>query len=299
MIQNIADPNVAVALALLESRLNILAKDRGTLSSRVAILEDDDDPKPDRFDRPIFSGKAYYEHDEATTGLNTHSDKPWVKLVKSTHTFSEETDAPTEPWPSDEHWWEKTKTFGDIHYWPGGGEGVPPGIIVMWDGYEADVPSGWGVCNGTDNSEGNGGTGVDLRGRFIVGVGNDGDGDHATYERLDTGGYQYHGGSSTGPDAANNHKDHDLSHTHGIEVTITVAPGKPHEPAAPTTADEDYLFDNDSSTIYCTGTSGEPSWTGGVGATYDKPAGDGRIGHTQTDNRPPYFALFFIQKLNV
>jgi microcystin-dependent protein len=45
------------------------------------------------------------------------------------------------------------------------GEGLVAGIICMWSGSTASVPSGWHLCDGT------GGT-PDLRDRFIVGAGN-------------------------------------------------------------------------------------------------------------------------------
>lgn len=52
--------------------------------------------------------------------------------------------------------------------------GVPAGAIVMWSGAVNAVPSGWALCDGTNNTP-------DLRGRFIVGAG-------ATYAVGDTGG---------------------------------------------------------------------------------------------------------------
>lgn len=47
---------------------------------------------------------------------------------------------------------------------PGGeGASLPAGIIVMWGGLLANIPSGWALCDGT------GGT-PDLRDRFIKGA---------------------------------------------------------------------------------------------------------------------------------
>ena len=40
------------------------------------------------------------------------------------------------------------------------GELLPPGVIVMWHGSTADVPAGWLLCDGTDDTP-------DLRNRFI------------------------------------------------------------------------------------------------------------------------------------
>lgn len=50
MFQGITDPNVQTALALLEARINYISNERRTLSSRLAVLEDDDDPRPVRPD---------------------------------------------------------------------------------------------------------------------------------------------------------------------------------------------------------------------------------------------------------
>ena len=43
-------------------------------------------------------------------------------------------------------------------------EGVPAGIIAIWSGSVASIPSGWALCNGTSGTP-------DLRDRFIVGAG--------------------------------------------------------------------------------------------------------------------------------
>ena len=50
--------------------------------------------------------------------------------------------------------------FTDIH------NRLKKGIIVMWSGADTDVPAGWVLCDGTNNTP-------DLRGRFILGSGND------------------------------------------------------------------------------------------------------------------------------
>ena len=57
-------------------------------------------------------------------------------------------------------------------------EGVPSGVIAMWSGTVANVPSGWNICDGTNSTP-------DLRERFIVGSATD---SGATYDVGDTGG---------------------------------------------------------------------------------------------------------------
>jgi len=44
-------------------------------------------------------------------------------------------------------------------------DSIPTGVIVMWSGSIATIPSGWALCNGTNGTP-------DLRNRFIVGAGN-------------------------------------------------------------------------------------------------------------------------------
>lgn len=42
--------------------------------------------------------------------------------------------------------------------------GIPSGVIVMWSGAANAIPTGWALCDGTNNTP-------DLRNRFIVGAG--------------------------------------------------------------------------------------------------------------------------------
>lgn len=44
-----------------------------------------------------------------------------------------------------------------------GGATIPPGIICMWSGLNANIPSGWALCNGTAGTP-------DLTDRFILGT---------------------------------------------------------------------------------------------------------------------------------
>lgn len=52
--------------------------------------------------------------------------------------------------------------------------GSPPGVIAIWSGSDASIPSGWYLCNGLNSTP-------DLRDRFVVGAGNH-------YSRSDSGG---------------------------------------------------------------------------------------------------------------
>lgn len=52
--------------------------------------------------------------------------------------------------------------------------GIPSGMIALWSGSVASIPSGWYLCNGSNGTP-------DLRDRFVVGAG-------STYSVADTGG---------------------------------------------------------------------------------------------------------------
>ena len=49
-----------------------------------------------------------------------------------------------------------------------GVDAIPPGLISMWSGTIANIPEGWVLCDGTNNTP-------DLRGRFVVGYSGSGD----------------------------------------------------------------------------------------------------------------------------
>jgi hypothetical protein len=74
----------------------------------------------------------------------------------------------------------------------GGGSGVPSGVILMWSGTIASIPSGWVLCNGSNGTP-------DLRNRFVVAAQQDDAGQAKTNL---TGALTVSGGS--------------VSHTHGI-----------------------------------------------------------------------------------
>ena len=48
----------------------------------------------------------------------------------------------------------------------GGGGSIPRGLICMWFGSSSNIPSGWVLCNGSNNTP-------DLRDKFVLGAGKD------------------------------------------------------------------------------------------------------------------------------
>ena len=77
---------------------------------------------------------------------------------------------------------------------------LPRGVIVMWSGSIASIPSGWALCNGSNGTP-------DLRDRFIVGAGTS------------------YGVGSTGGSTQHNHGGNTAGHT----LTIAEMPSHHHQ----------------------------------------------------------------------
>lgn len=142
------------------------------------------------------------------------------------------------------------------------------GIVVMWSGAVASIPTGWSLCDGTNGTP-------DLRGRFIVGAGD-------AYAVNATGG--------------------------AASVTLTGAQLPAHTHSGSTSASGDHAHNYNRFGIAAVANSGSVTlgYVGvgseGIAATY----GAGNHTHTFTtgsagsseahENRPPYYALCFIRK---
>lgn len=139
---------------------------------------------------------------------------------------------------------------------------LPTGIISMWKGSVATIPTGWYLCDGTNGTP-------DLRDKFIVGAG-------STYAVAATGGSK---------DAIV------VSHTHTATSTVT-DPGHNHSlrvtrlgPGGSGGGGANVDFPTDS---YLTSTS----TTGVTVATSIASAGSSGT----NANLPPYYALAYIMK---
>ena len=177
---------------------------------------------------------------------------------------------------------------GDAEEYPG----LPFNFVFMFTGSEADIADidpkygTFALCDGTSNLAG---SGVNLQNKFIVGAGDE-------YETGGTGtgvgGYKWHG--ITGSDGENSHNDHKLSHTHSNPIpapTLCAAAGS-----------DVYAWGSDPSTGICWGETGDVNaWTGddvGPMVPGDIPTGStGVAAHSKTDNRPPFYALCFIERI--
>jgi hypothetical protein len=140
---------------------------------------------------------------------------------------------------------------------------VPSGVIVMWSGSIASIPSGWALCNGSNGTP-------DLRDRFVVGAG-------SSYAVAATGGSK---------DAIV------VSHTHTATSVVT-DPGHEHKYGSA-------QFNIASSTGT---TLLRPAGSGAAQASTTETTGitvattNASTGTSGTNaNLPPYYALAYIQK---
>lgn len=152
------------------------------------------------------------------------------------------------------------------------GDQIPAGIICMWSGSAATIPSGWVLCDGTNLTP-------DLTDRFIVGAG-------GSYSVDDTG----------GADSVTLTIGQIPSHAHSAGTLATSsAGGHVHPLATPGTefgevggpspgaegggyADNGLMQSAGAHTHAITGSTG----SNGTGGSHE--------------NRPPYYALCFIMK---
>lgn len=166
---------------------------------------------------------------------------------------------------------------------------VPPGIISMFAGTEAQIPAGYQLCNGSGQTS-NEIDIPDLHDRFVVGAG-------SSYSPGDTGGSNSKSTNSTG------------AHSHSVSVgnkmlSVSQIPSHGHDVKSKA---KGWVGSE-----YSSGTSGAKTVpttvinprdiyaanTGGSGA-HNHSASSGSAGnHSHSVNvRPPYYALCYIIKL--
>ena len=138
---------------------------------------------------------------------------------------------------------------------------IPSGVILMWSGSIASIPSGWLLCDGNNSTP-------DLRNRFIVGAG-------STYSVAGTGGSAdaivvSHTHTATVTDPGHRH-----TWGHGVEQDDNASGGSFNEYTRVPGSDASVIQ------IATTGITVSNSTTGSSGTNA---------------NLPPYFALAYIMK---
>ena len=142
---------------------------------------------------------------------------------------------------------------------------IPTGVIVMWSGSVASIPSGWTLCDGSNGTP-------DLRNRFIAGAGTDTLSvwgfDATSGATTFTGGQSYVGVNSIGGSIAHKLIVSEMpSHTHSYQKANS--PGGGQDQAGSGSGDA---------------VKHENQNTSAAG------------GNNYHENRPPYYALAFIMK---
>jgi len=159
---------------------------------------------------------------------------------------------------------------------PTWGNAFVAGMIMMWSGTIATIPSGWYLCDGTNSTP-------DLRNKFIVAANAD---DGGVAKTTITGSATQTGGSK---DAIN------VSHTHTATSSVT-DPGHDHDTNAK------YAGGGDDVTKMSTAYTGGASFTNTT-AVISNTTGISVSTSISTEgssgtnaNLPPYYALAFIMK---
>lgn len=138
---------------------------------------------------------------------------------------------------------------------------IPSGLITMWSGTIASIPSGWYLCDGNNSTP-------DLRDKFIIGAKQD---ETAIAKTNITGSLTQTGGSKDAVAVSHTHTITDPGHVHTQSASradnMNVGPGG---------------FDRMTSASTASATTGITIDTAGVSGT--------------NQNLPPYYALAFIMK---
>jgi len=152
---------------------------------------------------------------------------------------------------------------------PTWGNAFVAGMIMMWSGTIATIPSGWLLCNGSSGTP-------DLRNRFIVGAFSDTTG--VAYTTI-TGSNTQTGGSKDAIVVSHTHTATDSGHTH-------VLYGQNQD-----SIDDHYIQGVFANSFNGSANGNQTSQTGTANITVSTTGSSGT-----NANLPPYYALAFIMK---
>ncbi|MDC6470392.1 hypothetical protein PQZ52_00315 [Flavobacteriales bacterium] len=161
---------------------------------------------------------------------------------------------------------------------------VPSGGIIMWSGYSGTIPTGWKICDGTDNTP-------NLSGRFIVGIGST-VGGAENYPYGNNPNNNGIGGENMVTLTKNQMPSHihsntvsNDSHTHGLD--IDTGGGGTSDPTGLTAG----FYSTDNAATNGTSNTAIDSDTHNHTVTLDSKGGD-----ASHENRPKFWALAYIMK---
>jgi hypothetical protein len=211
--------------------------------------------------------KSYVDTINSTTLANAQSQQSQIdsKAAINSPTFTGTPSAPTPAGGDDSTKLATTAFVSDaVSAAVSGISVLPAGIISMWSGSVATIPTGWVLCNGSNSTP-------DLRDKFIIGAGN-------TYDVAATG------GSKNSTLIAHTHTVTDSGHSHdgvlqaadaagGRRVTLNRAVGQ---------------NENDATG----GNFGTSTDSASTGISINSTGSDNGV----NSNLPPYYALCFIMK---
>lgn len=168
---------------------------------------------------------------------------------------------------------------------------IPAGVIVMWSGAVANIPSGWSLCNGTSGTP-------DLRDRFVMGAG-------GTYTVGNTGGSATSSaaGSHTHTEAAAGSHNH-TGTSGSTALTVDQIPSHTHSESTAAGSAYEYGTGLNGTSGLASLTSATTGATGGGQGHTHTIGTDGSHSHTINSvgdhthtSLPPYYALAYIMKL--
>lgn len=189
--------------------------------------------------------------------------------------------------------------------------GIPSGVIVMWSGLAANIPSGWYLCDGNNSTP-------DLRGKFIKAAtlnpgttGGSATHTHSNHSSLTHSGCAVdshpslsHSGCAVASHGTLSHSGGAVANYSGNSgtaggLTWTYTPGATSELTAQAhthSINHGHSFTQPSSHGTLTHTVTQPNAHGSLSHTVTQAAAHTISAHSTASNEPPYYELAFIMK---
>ena len=145
---------------------------------------------------------------------------------------------------------------------------LPSGVVVMWSGSSDDIPTGWLLCDGNNNTP-------DLRNRFIVGAGS-----------------SYSVGATGGSDTVTLSINQIPSHSHDFSLSALASGSHTHTCNGVVSSAQSGGYATQSARGGTVTTSSSGEHTHAVSGSISNTGGG-----QSHENRPPYYALCFIMKI--